>query len=102
MKARTLAIRGRDELIGRKILTEAIGAWPGGLAEIIDVIPDPNAPEIVFEVRGLDPEVQYAINAGALEDETIGVFGYEEVELVPDKEKEKRLADWLEREVNKQ
>jgi hypothetical protein len=38
-------------LIGKKVFTEAIGEWPGGPATVIELEPDPNAPEIVFQVR---------------------------------------------------
>lgn len=38
-------------LIGKIVMTEAIGEYPGGPAEVIELEPDPNAPEIVFQVR---------------------------------------------------
>lgn len=38
-------------LIGQKIHTEAIGDYPGGPAEVIDLGHDREAPEIVLNVR---------------------------------------------------
>lgn len=46
-----------ENLIGRKIETQQIGDWPGGLAEIIKLDPDPAAPEIVFNVKNKHGEV---------------------------------------------
>jgi len=71
-----------EGLIGRRVRTLPLGAWPGGSARIVKVRPDPEAPEIVFEVRGTGQKVQNAIAAGDLEDEVMGVFDYEEVELL--------------------
>lgn len=50
--------------------TEAIGDWPGGVCEVTEVDPDPASPEIAFNVR--DP----------ITGEEIGVFDYEEVQLL--------------------
>ncbi len=52
--------------IGRRINTEAWGFYPGGVATVIEVVPDPNAPEIVLQVR----------HPGFGE---IGIFEHEEV-----------------------
>lgn len=52
------ARRGID-IIGLRVLTEAIGTYPGGVARIIEVAPDPAAPEIAVQVRHeteIDPE----------------------------------------------
>lgn len=62
-----------ESLIGREIVTERNGGWPGGRSVIISLALDPEAPEIVFNVRGLE---------GSIKDEEIGVFDYEKVELV--------------------
>ena len=59
-----------QRLVGRQVVTEAIGFWPGGLAEVIDIEPDPEAPDIVFRVRSS----VYG---------EVGIFEGETVELVP-------------------
>lgn len=66
MKAIQMRAIHMDGLIGRKINTEEIGDYPGGVAEVIQLLPDPNAPEIVFLVR--HPSFG-----------EIGIFEYEEV-----------------------
>lgn len=58
-----------DDLIGEKIMTEAMGDYPGGIATIIEIHPDPAVAEIPIQVN----------NPGWGE---IGVFHYETVELV--------------------
>ena len=55
--------------IGKVIITEAIGTWPGGPAKIIEVRPDRRCPEIVFQVQAPDGD-------------TIGVFEWENIEVV--------------------
>ncbi len=62
------------KLIGRKVITPPMGSYPGGLAQVIEIHPDPAAPEIVFNVE----------NPAWRDDNgthVIGVFGYEYVEL---------------------
>ncbi len=60
------------ELLGRRVLTDPMGEWPGGIATICELAPDPAAPEIVFNVKAdFWPD----------DDGPMGVFGYEEVEL---------------------
>lgn len=53
-------------LIGKRIFTEAIGEYPGGIAKVTALYPDPNAVEIVLQV--------YHPNFGS-----IGVFEHESV-----------------------
>lgn len=65
MLASDLAKQG-EKVIGWRILTCAIGKWPGGPAEIIDLGDDPNAPEIVMNVLN---------DKG----KSIGVFDHEDV-----------------------
>ena len=55
-------------LIGAQILTPRFGDWPGGVVTILEVTPDPNAPEIVLWVR-------------SKRHGEIGVFDFEEVGL---------------------
>lgn len=53
-------------LIGKKICSMAMGDYPGGFAKIVEVFPDHNAPEIVFNVHNKSyPEI-------------MGIFNYEE------------------------
>lgn len=69
MKAQQLAEVFGESLIGQKLYTFPMGEWPGGYATVIEMLPDPGAPEIVFQV----------------ESEThgdIGVYGHEEVGYV--------------------
>lgn len=40
-----------DMLIGRFINTPAMGAYPGGVARVTELLPDPDAPEIVLQVE---------------------------------------------------
>ena len=51
MTARLAVELWGKKLIGQKVLTEQIGSYPGGVATIIELAPDPAAPEIVFEVE---------------------------------------------------
>jgi hypothetical protein len=46
-----------NALVGRTVVTEAIGDWPGGLATVIEITPDSNAPEIVMQVRSEHGEI---------------------------------------------
>lgn len=55
-------------LLGRRVNTQAIGDYPGGVAKVIKICPDPAFPEIVFEID--HPEFG-----------EIGVFDYEECSL---------------------
>jgi hypothetical protein len=67
MTAKKLVIKN-PILIGRHICTQAFGHYPGGVAEIIAVEPDPACPEIVLQVK--HPTFG-----------EIGVFDFEEVAL---------------------
>lgn len=78
MRARNLLERYAHTLIGKTVLTERYGEWPGGDAEIIQIVPDVDgAPEIVFQVRhktATDP-----LNPSRYWE--IGIFDHENVEL---------------------
>jgi len=65
-RADLIAGKYGESLIGLEVLTEAIGDYPGGWAPIVEVAPDLNAPEIVFNVRHPTEGV-------------MGVFEYEHV-----------------------
>jgi hypothetical protein len=63
MIAREILQKYKENLIGKPVLTEQIGDWPGGLATVTEIEPDPGAPEIVFNVES--------------EHGAVGVFEYE-------------------------
>jgi len=50
MRCDTLVMRFGHGLIGRRVDTPPLGVYPGGIATIVKVEPDPAAPEVVFEV----------------------------------------------------
>jgi hypothetical protein len=56
------------DLVGRKVLTVQYGTWPGGVATVTEVEPDPAATEILFIVE--------------MGGEEIGVFDFEPCSLV--------------------
>jgi hypothetical protein len=60
-----------DLLVDVRVNTEAAGEYPGGPATIIQVQPDPEAPEIVFQVSN-----------PAYEEGEIGVFSHESIEFL--------------------
>jgi hypothetical protein len=72
MLAGELAKKMGKDLIGRIVLTEQIGDWQGGAAEVIEIGPDPAAPEIVFNVRSTQRK-----------NDIIGVFNHELILLLP-------------------
>ncbi len=69
MTAEELLSRYGTELVGTTIMTEAFGDYPGGPAKVIELCPDPEAPEIVLQVK--HPTFG-----------EIGVFDFEEVALL--------------------
>lgn len=69
MTAKQLIDIHGTSLIGQRIETEAIGEYPGGIAIVTELAPDPQAPEIVFTVQ----HPSYG---------DIGVFDWELVTLV--------------------
>jgi hypothetical protein len=68
MTAKELAEEMGATLIGKQINTEQFGTYPGGIAEVIALTPDAEAPEIVIQVR--HPTFG-----------EIGVFDFEDVSL---------------------
>jgi hypothetical protein len=71
-----VAARG-EYLVGRHINTAAVGEYPGGIAQIIELFPDlKGAPEIVLQVRNPTWATQDNPNG------EIGVFEWEDVELI--------------------
>ncbi len=71
-----------DALIGKHVLTMPLGSWPGGEAIVTELHHDAGAPEIVFIVKGDDPKITAAVDAGELPDNEIGVFDYEWVVML--------------------
>lgn len=51
MLAEKLVKKHGKKLVGKKVFTQAMGEYPGGYAEILELEPDPAAPEIVFQVK---------------------------------------------------
>jgi len=74
MNARKLVELAGDRLLGRTVWTEAIGYYPGGEARVVELAPDPEAPEILFSVEHPIRE-----QAGR---SRMGVFEWEEVVLL--------------------
>lgn len=72
MNARQLRATMGKKLIGRRIVTARMGEYSGGVATVIDLGHDKNAPEIVMNVR----------KRGC---PCMGIFEYERVRLIEDK-----------------
>jgi hypothetical protein len=75
MKASELVAKYGKSLIGRKVVTQAVGAWPGGPATVTQVRHDKNAPEIVFMVKSLNAKIH-------LTHGEMGVFDHEDCTLM--------------------
>jgi hypothetical protein len=65
-----------SSLIGKTIITQKIGDWPGGICIVTDVNPDENAPEICFSVKRVCDDSFNGIRE-------IGVFDWEYVMVLP-------------------
>lgn len=63
-------------LIGRKVLVSAMGSYPGGCVTVVELHPDPGAPDISFNVRHDDGWTD------AFGHNTMGIFEWENVDLV--------------------
>lgn len=74
MKAEELVAVIGHRLIGRTVLTPALGCYPGGHAQVVELHPDPGAPEIVFNVE----HPSWKDDEG---NSIMGIFEYEDVEL---------------------
>jgi len=74
MNARKLLEVAGVRLLGRTVLTETIGYYPGGEARVVELAPHPAAPELLFTVEHPTRE-----QAGR---RRIGVFDWEEVVLL--------------------
>ena len=72
MSARKLVVAmAGDRLLGRTVWAQAIGYYPGGAARVVELAPDPGAPEVLFTV-----EHPGWAQAGC---STMAVFEWEEV-----------------------
>lgn len=71
MTAKRLVRQMGNALVGRAVLTMAIGDYPGGNATVTEMAPDPAAPEIVSTV-------EHATFG------SIGVVEWEQETLLPD------------------
>lgn len=65
MYAKDLVNEKGSSLVGKYVFTECIGGWPGGLAMVVTIMHDVEAPEIVMMVK------QGKIEMGIFEDELI-------------------------------
>lgn len=69
MMAPSAVARYGQSLVGRLVLTAQYGDWPGGVARVVELRPDPTCPDILFEVE--HPEHG---RIGVLENEEVGVL----------------------------
>lgn len=76
MRARALFLAYLEDLAGRTVQTPRAGDYPGGAAIVIEVAPDPAAPEIVFNV--FHPTWRDESGRSGV----IGVLAHEEVSLL--------------------
>ena len=74
MNARKLVELAGARLLGRTVWTEAIGYYPGGVAQVVELAPDPVAAEVLFTVE--HPTWEQAGHS------RMGVFEWEEVVLL--------------------
>lgn len=51
MQAQTLIDTFGELLLGKQLITLPMGGWNGGMVEVTELKPDPNAPEIVFNIK---------------------------------------------------
>jgi hypothetical protein len=51
MQAQALIDTFGPLLLGKQLITLPVGGWAGGLVEVTELKPDPNAPEIVFNIK---------------------------------------------------
>ena len=72
MKANQLVQKLGQKLLGKQVNTPAAGEYPGGVATVVQLAPDQNAPEIAFRVS----LPQWG---------EIGVFDHEDVWLLVDR-----------------
>lgn len=76
MKASELVSVYGNQLVGCKVSTPAMGAYPGGIAVVTEVILDDSAMDIVFFVQ----HPTWRDDEGELS--PMGIFDYEDVQLI--------------------
>lgn len=76
MRASELVAQMGADLVGLRVMTEAIGDYPGGPATVVELTPDPGAPEIVCQVRH-DSWRDIRSDTGQM-----GIFEHEELSLL--------------------
>lgn len=64
-----------QSLVGKTVMTMAVGNWPGGMARVLNIQPDPAAPEIAFNVVS----VASGDEIGIFENEKCGLVDMSEV-----------------------
>lgn len=77
MNAAQLVVWKDKDLVGMSVITQPMGAYPGGLGIVTEIRPDPEAPDLAFNVEN---EV-WTDDEGGHE---IGIFTYEDVVLMED------------------
>jgi hypothetical protein len=73
--AKALVKNMGKRLIGRTVVTHRMGSYPGGYAKVVEIHPDPAAPEISFNVKHNDWKDEDG-------NSIMGIFEYEDVELL--------------------
>ncbi len=77
MNAKYLVLLMGQRLIGRTVLTEPMGSYPGGPAKVVEIAPDPEgAPEIVMQVE--HPTWREDDNPTG----SMGIFHYEDIQEI--------------------
>lgn len=80
MTAKQLLYYAGQNLLGKKVFTDEMGEYPGGVATVIEINPDPGS-DIAFMVQ------HPAWKSDICQDGTIGILDFEEVDG-PDEEGE--------------
>jgi len=79
MNAAKLVSSLGSALLGRHVMADPVGGrfgYPGGLAVVIEINPDPNAPEIVCNVRHATWREDCACSG------EVGIFEWENLQLI--------------------
>lgn len=73
-----------SRLIGREIITARYGAWPGGRARVVEIMPDQKAPDIMMTVKAVQENamVTRAIIRRRLDSDEIGILENEEIVIL--------------------
>ena len=87
INAREAVTEFGGQLVGQLVLTAKWGDWPGGVARVLELNPDPEAPDIVMTVKAerrtqFDSRTNIGEEMGIFETEEIGVNLSGEPDLV--------------------